>query len=184
MEVSHPGHDDELLLNTNYGAGDALRAESFTASAEVGRRLPHVPLTTDGSPSSTLDLIDGRFTLLTHHPSANWEAATEALTGEYPGLRYVSVTTPARVEVKSGSWVRATNLEPKAALLIRPDGHIAARLHGTDPLQEAREAMGAAYVRAPTGSLAASSPPESSSAVKSTTDSSPRSMKPVTLPRR
>ncbi|MFK3677986.1 FAD-dependent monooxygenase [Microbacterium sp. NPDC090218] len=137
--------DDELLLNTNYGAGEALRAESFRVSAEVGRRLPHIPLTTDGSPTSTLDLIDGRFTLLTHRPSATWAAATDALTGEYPGLHHASVTTPSRAEAMSGSWARATKLEPKAALLIRPDGHIAARLHGADPLQEAREAMSAAH---------------------------------------
>lgn len=137
--------DDELLLSTNYGAGEALRAEGFKASADVGRRLPHIPLTTGGSPSSPLDLIDGRFTLLTHHPSATWAAATDALVGEYPRLHYASITTAARVEVMPGSWVRATKLEPKAALLIRPDGHIAARLHGSDPLQEAREAMSAAH---------------------------------------
>lgn len=120
--------DDELLLNTNYGSGEALRAEPYAPSIAVGRRLPHVALTGAAGRSSTLDLVEGRFTVLTTHEDPAWSRAAAALAGEYAGLQYAPILTVDRVEVVPGSWSAATLFEEGEALLVRPDGHVANRL--------------------------------------------------------
>lgn len=143
--------DDELLLNADYGTGEPLPAQSYTPSTEVGRRLPHVALTGDDGRSSTLDLVDGRFTVLTLHPNSEWDAAVAALSGEYPALHYQSITDDSRAEVEPGAWTAAATLEPDDALLVRPDSHIARRFHGVSAASELRAAMRAAHRGGPKG---------------------------------
>ena len=60
----HPDHAPEQQL-------DDPHARTWT----VGARVPHVPLTDNGSQSSTLDAADGGFALLADHGHDVWRRA-------------------------------------------------------------------------------------------------------------
>lgn len=134
--------DDELLLNTNYGVGEnALPDEPYAPSAAPGRRLPHVTLSGPTGVTSTLDLIGGRFTVLTTGEDPDWSGATETLAADHPRLQHASVLTADRAETDRGSWAAATRLAGGEALLIRPDGHVASRLPRVDRTTALRAAL-------------------------------------------
>lgn len=120
--------NDELLLNTNYGEGEVLFSGPYQPSTAAGRRLPHVALIGSAGECSTLDLIDGRFTVLTAEEDWGWSRATAALATEYPRLHHASVCNVDRREADPGAWDAATLMKSGEALLVRPDGHIASKL--------------------------------------------------------
>ncbi|GAA4730930.1 FAD-dependent oxidoreductase [Actinomycetospora chibensis] len=84
---------------------DALAAES-------GERAPHVWVHVHGRRCSTLDLWDGRLTLIT--ADASWRAAAEDLSLAAPDLASARVTSAYR-------------LGDGGAVLVRPDGYVAWR---------------------------------------------------------
>jgi hypothetical protein len=88
-----------------------LVADPNRPTGRPGTRAPHVPITLDGQPASTLDLVGPGFTLLT--AAAGWE---------------VPDVTVHRVD---DSVATAFGLSETAAVLVRPDGVIAWR--GDDP---------------------------------------------------
>lgn len=83
---------------------------TYVPTAEPGHRVPHLWLT-DGR--STLDAFGEWFTLLTSAP-ADWQS---------PG----TPPWPLRVEPLPAEHTDQWDLPPRGALLVRPDGHIAAR---------------------------------------------------------
>ncbi|MEU6587955.1 FAD-dependent monooxygenase [Streptomyces sp. NPDC046881] len=112
-----------LILGVTYrstavltGDGDGTPPEpadpgtDYVPTAEPGRRLPHLWL---GRDRSTLDTCGEWFTLLAPDPAA-WAPR--------PGLPW-----PLRVEPLAAEHADACGLTPDGALLVRPDGHIAAR---------------------------------------------------------
>ncbi|GAA0394070.1 FAD-dependent monooxygenase [Streptomyces luteireticuli] len=88
----------------------------YVPIAEPGRRMPHFPL---AHHRSTLDVLGTWFTLLTPDPS-RWEGQSTA-------------PWPLRVEPLPHEHADACGLGPHGALLVRPDGHIAARWRGGPP---------------------------------------------------
>ncbi|WP_372411594.1 FAD-dependent monooxygenase [Streptomyces luteireticuli] len=88
----------------------------YVPTAEPGRRMPHFPL---AHHRSTLDVLGTWFTLLTPDP-ARWEGQSTA-------------PWPLRVEPLPHEHADACGLGPHGALLVRPDGHIAARWRGGPP---------------------------------------------------
>ncbi|MEU8581132.1 FAD-dependent monooxygenase [Streptomyces abikoensis] len=83
----------------------------YILTAEPGHRVPHLWLT---GHRSTLDALGEWFTLLTPDP-ARWEG------------RAAAAPWPLRVEPLPGEHADVCELGPHGALLVRPDGHIAAR---------------------------------------------------------
>ncbi|MEU4930820.1 FAD-dependent monooxygenase [Streptomyces yokosukanensis] len=88
----------------------------YVPTVAPGHRLPHRRLADD---RSTLDAVGAWFTLLTPDPAA-W----------VPGA---AVPVPLRVEPLAREHTEPYGLGPGGALLVRPDGHIAARWPGAPP---------------------------------------------------
>ncbi|MEQ9144488.1 MAG: FAD-dependent monooxygenase [Parvibaculaceae bacterium] len=100
-----------------------IETSAFTPSWEPGVRLPHRWVIKDGKPVSLLSLLpSNRFTLVAG-PRAN--GAFDAVSG---AIHRMTVGHDYRDD--SFDWTAATGLPEEAALLVRPDGHIAA--HVTD----------------------------------------------------
>jgi putative polyketide hydroxylase len=109
-----------LVLGTTYRSGAVLSdhgdppepsGTEYIPTAEPGRRMPHHWLAPD---RSTLDAVGEWFTLLTPDP-VRWEQQAAA-------------PWPLRIEALPGEHADLYRLDPQGgALLVRPDGHIAAR---------------------------------------------------------
>ena len=118
-------HFDSLDLQLGFSYDPAHRRSgsisNFKPELAVGQRLPHAWLERDGRAVSTLDLIDDRaFTLLAGSDVAN-------------DLREGEASFPVQVLVKGRDFEdahdvlgRSLTLFGQEAVLVRPDGHVAA----------------------------------------------------------
>ncbi|MFF7449329.1 MULTISPECIES: FAD-dependent monooxygenase [unclassified Streptomyces] len=105
----------------------------YTPTTEPGHRMPHLWLAPE---RSTLDAAGEWFTLLTADP-AHWEP-------------HIAGPWPLRVEPLPKEHTETCALGLHGALLVRPDGHIAARWPGGSPGAAAlRQALGAVTGRPP-----------------------------------
>ncbi|SDG70639.1 FAD-dependent oxidoreductase [Klenkia brasiliensis] len=114
-------------------------------TSRPGAKVPHAWLTADHRRQvSTLDLVGhGRFTVLTGIGGEGWVDAAAAVGGEL-GLEVASaVVGPGRAhDDLYGDWARVRGTSDGGALLVRPDGYVAARWAG--PVDDATGALGAA----------------------------------------
>ncbi|ARX86566.1 2-polyprenyl-6-methoxyphenol hydroxylase [Streptomyces alboflavus] len=101
--------DGGTLPEPSYGDGGD-EGTDYLPSATPGCRMPHLWLAPG---RSTLDACGEWFTVLTPDP-ARWEPGTGG-------------PWPVRVEPLPGEHADACGLGPHGALLVRPDGHVAAR---------------------------------------------------------
>jgi hypothetical protein len=90
-----------------------------------GARAPHAWVDRLGSRVSMLDLYDDRLTLVTGAGGERWHRAADELAGH--GLPVTVVRLGHEVRDPSGAAARAYDLSGGAAVLVRPDGHIAWR---------------------------------------------------------
>jgi hypothetical protein len=79
-----------------------------------------------------LDLYGDRLTLVTGPGGAGWRTAADELAGH--GLPVVAVQLGRDVADPSGAATSAYGLAGDAAVLVRPDGHIAWRTDASSPL--------------------------------------------------
>jgi 2-polyprenyl-6-methoxyphenol hydroxylase-like FAD-dependent oxidoreductase len=89
-----------------------LRYASSVVAAGAGERARHAWVTVDGHRRSTLDLFDGRLTLLTGQHAPAWRAAADRIAGGPP--------------------LTVVDVGQEGAVLVRPDGHVAWRTATTD----------------------------------------------------
>ena len=103
------------------GSDDGLIEDLGPSDGRPGSRAPHVWLGSGSARRSTLDLFGDGFLVL---PPGQGSAWSEAVAGTAP-------TMPIRVvdlDEADGAAVRtAYGLEPGGAVLVRPDGVVAAR---------------------------------------------------------
>ncbi|WP_381555324.1 FAD-dependent monooxygenase [Streptomyces eurythermus] len=127
-----------LVLGVTYRSGAVLPAggrahgtgpdgdtgPDYVPSADPGRRMPHLWL---GPGRSTLDACGEWFTVFTADPARR----SPPLAGPWP----------LRVEALPAESADALGLGPRGELLVRPDGHVAARITGTGTLHRALAAL-------------------------------------------
>jgi len=103
---------------------------AYQPTAAPGCRAPHLWLA-DGT--STIDLFDQRFVLLTAEPGHAWRAAATHIPGA-PVDSHV-ITEP--------TWPSLYGVAPDGAVLVRPDGHVAwrSRTSSTDPVTDIQTAL-------------------------------------------
>jgi hypothetical protein len=95
------------------------------ASAAPGERAPHVWVTHRGRRRSTLDLFEGRLTLLTGRRSPGWREAAARLARR--GLPVVPLAEGTELADPHHRLTRRFGLDGGGAVLVRPDGYVAWR---------------------------------------------------------
>lgn len=114
-------------------------------TALVGARAPHAWVQHHGRVVSTVDLFDGRLTLITGADGTGWRSA---LAGPAEGgMPVTALTVGTDLLDPSGELTDRYQLGRSDAVLVRPDGHVAARL--ADPARDLYPALLAALGRQP-----------------------------------
>lgn len=114
-----------LVLGVAYGSdADTEPDVDYVPTALPGHRMPHLWL---DAGRSTLDTLGEWFTLLTPDP-AGWGSSLGA-------------PWPLRIEALPADHPELGDLGPHGALLVRPDGHIAARWNSRPDTNAVRDAL-------------------------------------------
>ncbi len=135
---------------------------TYRPAAEAGTRAPHAWLDGPAGRTTVEDWTATGFALVIVAGSDGWDAAVAATADAVP-LRLVRVAAPetpcgrgvsdhtvaatGRVPTlrdTTGAFTAAYRLARGEAVLVRPDGHVAARLPGTEPARELAAALAAA----------------------------------------
>ena len=134
VEAQRPHFDSfNLQLGYCYASAAVLDAPALKSAAEVnisnyvpswlpGAHLPHRWLTHHGVRKSLLALVPAnRFTLIAGPEASGWSAAATDTSVNLLGFG-------ADFSDETSGWSDLTGLPADGALLVRPDGHIVARL--------------------------------------------------------
>ena len=108
----------------------------YVASGRPGGRAPHAWFESNGTRTSTIDLVGNSFVLLTAARGKEWSEAANHLANDYP-VRLETMT------IDDTGFMSAYDLDEDGAVLIRPDGYIGwrSRSKTNDPSRTLREAM-------------------------------------------
>jgi 2-polyprenyl-6-methoxyphenol hydroxylase-like FAD-dependent oxidoreductase len=105
--------------------------------ARPGARAPHGWVERWGVRLSMLDLFDGRLTVVAGPRAEAWRAAACELGADGPPVRVVSLTPGPTdddgLHDADGLVAARYGVDDGSALLVRPDGHVAARLPAPRP---------------------------------------------------
>jgi putative polyketide hydroxylase len=95
----------------------------YVPSGRPGGRAPHVWLEREGSPQSTIDLVDG-FTLMTGCAGQPWVEAAERVAPKLNLALKAYIVGGTHVVDGEGIWGKTYGVDDGGAVLVRPDGHI------------------------------------------------------------
>ncbi|MEV7789397.1 FAD-dependent oxidoreductase [Streptomyces sp. NPDC088106] len=116
---------------------------TYRPTARAGHRAPHAWLDRAGDRISTTDLARTGFALLTGAEGAVWEQVARE-TPTVMGLPLTAAVITAdgpRLRDVGGAFADSYALHGAEAVLVRPDGHVLARLPGVAPRHELRQAV-------------------------------------------
>jgi 2,4-dichlorophenol 6-monooxygenase len=111
----------------------------YVPVARPGHRLPHAWLERDGEAVHTHQLqLPGRFLLLAGDAGAAWVEAAEGIAAETGVAIDAYVVGPdAALQDPDGRWAELRGHDPRGAVLVRPDGHVAFRSPAASAAAEA-----------------------------------------------
>ena len=112
----------------------ADRAAEYVPNARPGSRAPHCWLRRGAERISILDLFGRAFVLLVPEGARAWIAAAAERDGD--GFRCVRIGPRGDYDDEDGAWRELYGVGPEGAVLVRPDGHVAWRMHA-GPVGEA-----------------------------------------------
>jgi putative polyketide hydroxylase len=129
---SGTGSSPESTLAADFGVaydsaviagGDTgeLPFEAVGQGARPGHRAPHAWLDMQGRRLSTIDLFDGRLTLLISASGWAWRTAADALQAR-PPLQVLAIG--AELSDPTGALTERYGLAGDGAVLVRPDGYV------------------------------------------------------------
>lgn len=103
---------------------------TYLPSTTPGVRLPHAPLEKEGAPISTLDLLPyDRFLVWTRVAGGGFAEAVSQLAAD--GVPISLQTLSERDQIQAADDAFANLFAEDEVLVVRPDGHIAARLNAS-----------------------------------------------------
>ncbi len=102
--------------------------EPLILSGMPGSRVPHLWIEQQGQRFSTLDLLDGRFVLLTGAGGSAWSKAAEKVAAKLGiALSAYRIGPGADLRDLENGWPAKLGVSPEGAVLVRPDGFVAWR---------------------------------------------------------
>lgn len=122
----------QAVLSEDAGTSEPAEIDLLEQPEELagqpGTRIPHLWLERDGQRLSTLDLLDGRFVLLTGSAGAPWcEAASGVAAALGIDLATYRLGSDGDILVLEKDWQTKMGISPEGAVLVRPDGFVAWR---------------------------------------------------------
>jgi putative polyketide hydroxylase len=108
-------------------------------TGQPGTRVPHLWLELAGQRNSTLDLLDGRFVLLTGTNGTAWKEAAAAVA-EHLGIALSAYRIGADADLLDleNGWQAKMGMSTEGAVLVRPDGFVAWRTDTRPPSPESK----------------------------------------------
>ena len=105
-------------------ADDSTPTARVAPSARPGERAPHAWVELHGQRLSTLDLFDGRMTLLVGRDGDEWVSAVGRARADVP---ITALAVGRELTDQTGELGRSYRLGASGAVLVRPDGYVAWR---------------------------------------------------------
>jgi len=103
----------------------------YVPTARPGHRAPHLRVEHAGREISTLDLLDGSFTVLAGPQGHRWcDAGRAAASRLGAPLRAFTVGPQGDLLDPDSRWLELYGVGPAGAVLVRPDGHVGWRSAG------------------------------------------------------
>jgi putative polyketide hydroxylase len=148
--IGYRYHSDAVVTDQPTPADPDAASLVDELRGQPGTRVPHAWVQHGGQRVSTLDLLAGRFTLLTAEDGAAWaEAAAGASAALGVPIAVHQIGRSGDALDPDGAWAQATGLAAGGALLLRPDDFVGWRADElpADPEKQLRQALSAILAR-------------------------------------
>lgn len=125
QELGYSYADSPVIIDDGQPVPE-LTVARYVPNASPGSRAPHFWIATSNTRISSLELFEGRFTLLTGAAGDGWRGAAAAI-GDAANLAVFSIGEGLDGLDVDGNFHDLYGIHSDGAVLVRPDGHVAYR---------------------------------------------------------